>query len=197
MVLRGLSVSGFCNKLPQTQWLKTTQIYSFTALEVRSLKSGFYQGCVPSRGFEESLFPCLFLLLEAACIPWSLPPLSRHITPPFDSISTSPSFSLALIRLPPSYKAPCDYFELTRILAWKVLWTEEPSRLQSMGSLRVGHDWATSLSLFPFLHWRRQWQPTPVFLPGESQGWGSLVSCRLWGRAVWHDWNNLAAAAAG
>ena len=29
--------------------------------------------------------------------------------------------------------------------------------------------------------WRRQWQPTPVFLPGESQGWGSLVSCRLWG----------------
>ena len=30
--------------------------------------------------------------------------------------------------------------------------------------------------------WRRQWQPTPVFLPGESQGWGSLVGCRLWGR---------------
>ena len=31
------------------------------------------------------------------------------------------------------------------------------------------------------MHWRRQWQPTPVFLPGESQGWGSLVGCRLWG----------------
>ena len=28
---------------------------------------------------------------------------------------------------------------------------------------------------------RRKWQPTPVFLPGESQGWGSLVGCRLWG----------------
>ena len=39
-----------------------------------------------------------------------------------------------------------------------------------MGSLRVGHDWATSLSLFTFMHWRRKWQPTPVFLPGESQG---------------------------
>jgi len=38
------------------------------------------------------------------------------------------------------------------------------------------------LSLFPFLHWRRKWQPTPVFLPGESQGPGSLVGCRLWGR---------------
>ena len=55
-------------------------------------------------------------------------------------------------------------------------------RLQSMGSLRVRHDWATSLSLFTFLHWRRKWQPTPVFLPGESQGRGSLVGCRLWGR---------------
>ena len=49
----------------------------------------------------------------------------------------------------------------------------EPGRLQSMGSRRVGHDWATSLSLFPFMHWRRKWQPTPVFLPGESQGRGA------------------------
>ena len=40
----------------------------------------------------------------------------------------------------------------------------------------------TQLSYFTFTHWRRKWQPTPVFLPGESQGWGSLVVCRLWGR---------------
>ena len=66
--------------------------------------------------------------------------------------------------------------------AWKIPWTEEPGRLQSMGSLRVGHNWATSLSLFIFMHWRRKWQPTPVFLPEESQGRGSLVGCRLWGR---------------
>ena len=66
-------------------------------------------------------------------------------------------------------------------LAWKTPWAEEPGRLQSMGSWRVGHDWATSLSLFTFMHWRRKWQPTPVFLPGESQGWGSLVSFCLWG----------------
>ena len=65
-------------------------------------------------------------------------------------------------------------------LAWKIPWTEEPGGLQPMGSWRVGHDWATSLSLFTFMHWRRKWQPTPVFLPGESQGW-SLVGCRLWG----------------
>ena len=66
-------------------------------------------------------------------------------------------------------------------LAWEIPWAEEPGRLQSMGSLRVRHDWTTSLSLFTFIHWRRKWQPTPVFLPGESQGWGSLVGCRLWG----------------
>ena len=66
-------------------------------------------------------------------------------------------------------------------LAWKIPWAEEPGRLQSMGSLRVGRDWATSLSLSTFMHWRRTWQPTPVFLPGESHWWGSLVGCRLWG----------------
>ena len=64
-------------------------------------------------------------------------------------------------------------------LAWKVPWTEEPGRLQSMGSLKVRHDWVTSLSLFTFMHWRRKWQPTPMFLSGESQGQGSLVGCRL------------------
>ena len=50
-----------------------------------------------------------------------------------------------------------------------------------MGLLRVRHSWLTSLSLFTFMHWRRQWQPTPVFLSGESQGPESLVGCRLWG----------------
>ena len=67
-------------------------------------------------------------------------------------------------------------------LAWKIPWMEEPGRLQSMRSQRVGHCWATSLSFFTFIHWRRKWQPTPVFLPGKSQGPGSLVGCRLWGR---------------
>ena len=67
-------------------------------------------------------------------------------------------------------------------LAWKIPWTEEPGRLQSMGSLRVRHDWMTSLWLFTFMHWRRKWQPIPVFLPGESHGQRSLVGCRLWGR---------------
>ena len=67
-------------------------------------------------------------------------------------------------------------------LAWKIPWMEKPGRLQSIGSRRVRHNWTTSLSLFTFLHWRRKWQPTPVFLPGESQGQGSLVGCHLGGR---------------
>ena len=70
----------------------------------------------------------------------------------------------------PLEKAMAPHFS---ILAWKIPWTEEPCGLQSMGSLRVGQDWATSLSLFTFMHWRRKWQPTPVFLPGESQGLGA------------------------
>ena len=66
-------------------------------------------------------------------------------------------------------------------LAWKIQRTEEPGRLQSIWLWRVRYNWATSLSLFTFMHWRRNWHPTPVFLPGESQGWGSLVGCRLRG----------------
>jgi len=74
---------------------------------------------------------------------------------------------------------------------------EEPGRLQAMGSLRVRHDWATSLSLFTFLHWRRKWQPTPVFLPGESQGQEPRGLPSMGSHRVGHDWSDLAAAAAG
>ena len=64
-------------------------------------------------------------------------------------------------------------------LAWKIPWTEEPGRLQSMGSLGVGHDWATSLSLFTFMHWRRKWQPTPVSClekPRDGGAWWAAIS---------------------
>ena len=89
--------------------------------------------------------------------------------------------SLPLFGPPYSLRSEKAMASHSSTLAWKIPWMEEPVRLQSMGSLRVGHDWATSLSLFTFMHWRRKWQPTPVFLPGESQGWGSLVGCHLWG----------------
>ena len=83
-------------------------------------------------------------------------------------------------------------------LAWKIPWTEEPGWLQSMGSLGVRHDWETSLSFFTFMHWRRKWQPTPVFLPGESLGQRSLVGLPSMGsHTVGHDWRDLAAGVAG
>ena len=66
-------------------------------------------------------------------------------------------------------------------LAWKIPWTEEPGRLQSMGLLRSRSRLSDLTFTFPFMHWRRKRQPTPMFLPGESQGRGSLVGCRLWG----------------
>ena len=66
--------------------------------------------------------------------------------------------------------------------SWKIPVIGEPGGLPSMGLHRLGHDCATSLSLFTFMRWRRKWHPTPVFLPGKSHGWGSLVGCRLWGR---------------
>ena len=47
---------------------------------------------------------------------------------------------------------------------------------------------AWKAALFSFMHWKRKWQPTPVFLPGESQGWGSLVGC-IYGVA--QSWTRL------
>ena len=104
-------------------------------------------------------------------------PCTHHV-----SVSLSSALSLHPVSrsvISDSEKAVASY---SSALACKIPWMEEPGGLQSMGSLRVRHDWATSLSLFTFLHWRRKWQPTPVFLPGESQRQGSLVGCRLWGR---------------
>ena len=104
------------------------------------------------------------------CFPLPFPAGNEEFTLPEDTTLTLSLFDLEKAMAPHS-----------STLAWKIPWTGEPSGLQSMGLLRVGHDWATSLSLFTFMHWRRKWQPTPVFLPRESQGRGSLVGCCLWG----------------
>ena len=81
-------------------------------------------------------------------------------------------------------------------LLGKIPWTEEPGRLQSMGLLSVGDDWATSLSLFTFMHQRREWQPSSILawrIPGTGEP-GGLPS--MGSHRVGHDWSNLAAAAA-
>ena len=66
----------------------------------------------------------------------------------------------------------------TSTLAWKIPWMEEPGRLQSMGSRRVGEDWATSLSLFRFMHWRRKWHPLQCSClenPKDGGAWWAAV----------------------
>ena len=63
-------------------------------------------------------------------------------------------------------------------IAWKIPWTKEPGRLQSMGSLRVGHDRETSLSLFTFMHWRKKWQPTRYSClenPRDGGAWWAAI----------------------
>ena len=63
-------------------------------------------------------------------------------------------------------------------LAWKIAWMEELGRLQSMGSLRVRHDWGTLLSLFPFMHWRRKRKPLQCSClenPRDGGAWGAAI----------------------
>ena len=147
--------------------------------------------CVCARA--QSLQSCLTLCDPRLLCPWDSPGKNSgvHCHALFQGIFPSQASNLHLLHLLYCWQILYQWVTLSvekamaphsSTLAWKIPWTEEPGRLQFMGSRRVGHDWATSLSLFTFMHWRRKWQPTPVFLPGESQGWGSLVGFHLWGR---------------
>ena len=77
-------------------------------------------------------------------------------------------------------------------LAWKVLWTEEPGELQSMGSLRVGHDWATSLSRIG----EGNGHPLQCSCLENPRDEGALWAAVYGAHRVGHEWSDLAAAAA-
>ena len=82
-------------------------------------------------------------------------------------------------------------------LAWKIPWAEEPGRLQSMGSLRVGHDWTTSLSLFHFHVLEKEMATHSSVLAWRIPGAGEPVGLPSMGsHRVGHDWSDLAVAAA-
>ena len=91
--------------------------------------------------------------------PWCHPTISSSVAGFFScpqSIPASGPFPMSRLFTLGS-QSPEKAMALHSItLAWKIPWTEEPGNLQSMGSRRVGHDWATSLSLFTFMHWRRK-----------------------------------------
>ena len=84
---------------------------------------------------------------------------------------------------------------MSSTLAWKILWTGEPDRLQSMGWLRVRHNWTTSLSLFTFTHWKRKWQPKCSCLENPRDG-GAWWTAVFGSHRVRHNWRDLVAAAA-
>ena len=134
-------------------------------------------------------FHCIFWARLFSFSQNSLPLLlSIHSREVFSStIGLLRPFIFILLCMSPWEKAMAPH---SSTLAWKIPWMEEPGGLQSTGSLRVGHDWATSLWLFTFMHWRRKWQPTPVFLPGESQGGGAWWAAvygvaQSWTRLTW------------
>ena len=114
----------------------------------------------------------------------SLPMVRGFVFPPFPAsfILAPPQKwkwkSLSRVRLfvtPWSIESEKAIAAHSITLIWKIPWMEEPGGLQSMGSLRVGHDWVTSLWLFTFMHWRRKWQPTSVFLAWRIPGMGDLT----------------------
>ena len=82
-------------------------------------------------------------------------------------------------------------------LAWKIPWTEEPGRLQSLGLLRVGHDWASSHSLFTFyfLALEKEMATHSSVLAWRIPGMGEPGGLPSMGsHGVGHDWSDLAAA---
>ena len=90
-----------------------------------------------------SIFPSIRVFSnELLCIRW----------PQYWSFSFSVSPFNEYLGLT-SFKTEKEMATHSSILAWKIPQTEEPGRLQSMGSQRVGHDWATSLSLSLKIHW--------------------------------------------
>ena len=81
-------------------------------------------------------------------------------------------------------------------LAWKIPWTEECDRLQSMGSRRVRHEWVTSLSLFTFMHWRRKWHPLQCSWlenPRDGGAWWAAIYgvAQSWTRLKWLSSNSI------
>ena len=128
-----------------------------------------------------------YVLFLPACLLEKTKTNLRAIKTIFSNLNSSewgcegPSTPLVLWETRSSEKAMAPHSSTP---VWKIPWMEGPGGLQSMGSWRVGYYWAPSLSLslFTFMHWKRKWQPTPVFLLGESQGRGSLMGCHLWGR---------------
>ena len=121
-----------------------------------------------------------YIYIKYICIP---PSISRAFSSsPAETLypldTNSPFYNASRPWQPPLYLLFYE-FDYSRshssTLAWKIPWMEEPGRLQSTGSQRVGHDWATSLSLFTFMHWRREMATHSSVLAWRIPGTGEPV----------------------
>ena len=106
---------------------------------------------------------------------------------PFCSGSFCPCLALVSCYPGEGNGTPLQYYCLENPLDGRAWWAAVHGVAKSWTRLSdLAAAAAVTLALifvsFTFLHWRRKWQPTPVFVPGESQGRGSLVGCCLWGR---------------
>ena len=148
-----------------------SQLFLHQEKKTKKISTCLSKGSIRTRG----RCRVYWVLLVTGSRLWNL----SHQRWPFNFIQSSLQVKFTITLWPLSLEK--EMATHSCILAWRIPWTEEPGRLQSMGSQRVRHDGATSLPLLTFTHWRRKWQPTPVSLPRESQGQRSLVGCRQWG----------------
>ena len=142
------------------------------------------QGIFPTQGLNPCLLLSRWILYHQGSLhlmvrPWINNILYRYLYMPWRGVALL-SFKKIYIKLVSNIREsngnPLQYSCLENPMDGGAWWAAVH------GVAKSWHDWATSLSLFTCMHWRRKWQPTPVFLPGESQGQGSLVGCHLWGR---------------
>ena len=119
-------------------------------------------------------------MLQARIMEWVAFPFSRGSSQPRDRIQVF-RIAAGFFTAEPQGK-PKNTGVGSLSLLQRIFPTQESNQSPALQANSLPTELSGSLSLFTFLHWRRKWQPTPVFLPGESQGQQSLVGCRLWGR---------------
>ena len=167
----------------QASSLLNFRTFSLTSKEISCLLAVIHShSLIPQvPGHQCSIF-CLWI-----CIFWTF-----HINQTIQYVISVSGFFHFVIFLRFIYVVTCISQCSLPFCGWVIFHYGTPLQYSCLENPMDGGTWwaavhgvsrnQTRLSDFTFMHWRRKWQPTAVFLPGESQGRGSLVGCRLWSR---------------